>query len=188
MRTNRTLMIADGENLLLRYQAMLDEGAERTEDTLYDKDIYAWHPQITRHDYMDLVRVSFYTTCVGDAVKIAEFKKKINSVKFVSEGFRGDALRNGRLVPHVFKKEKRSAKTKSVDINITIDALRHTYNGSIDTLYLLAGDGDYIPLIQEVMRQGKRVVAGAFSDGLNPELPNIADDFLNLDKWMIKKK
>jgi uncharacterized LabA/DUF88 family protein len=53
----------------------------------------------------------------------------------------------------------------------------------MDILFLLAGDGDYIPLIEEVMRQGKQVHLGAFSDGLSPRLPHIADEFVDLDKY-----
>lgn len=94
---------------------------------------------------------------------------------------------SGRLCPHVLKKEKNSQKTKSVDINITTDTLRHTYNDSLDTLFLLSGDGNYIPLIQEVMRQGKRVAVGAFSNGLNQTLLHIADGFLDLILLMLKK-
>ncbi len=189
MRTNRTLILVDGENLLLRFKSMLDGGAKLlTDGPLYKPDLCVWHREITRHEFMEVIRVSYYTTCVGDSDKMTEVINNISSVQYMFEGFRGDALRKGRLCPHVFKKGKQNIKTKSVDINICIDALRHTYNDSIDNLYLFSGDGDYIPLIQEVMRQGKRVVVGAFSDGLNRHLQTAADDFINLDKWMIRKE
>jgi len=164
---------------------MRDSGAKQTNGILYQKDAYVWHSHITRIDYMEIVRASYYTTCIGDPAKLTGMKKNIRSVEYLSSGFRGDQDRKGNLVPHVFKKENRSKKTKSVDINITIDALRHTYNDSIDCLFLISGDGDYIPLIQEVMRQGKQVFVGALSDGLNPEIPDIPDKFINLDAWMI---
>ena len=187
MRTNRTLIVADGENLVLRFQALLAEGAQQTEGTRYQKDTYVWHPNIVSYDFMDIVRVSYYMTYVGNAETDAALKKTINEVKYSSRAHRGDVKSVRRLVPHTFKKEKGSAKIKSVDINMTIDALRHTYNDSIDALFLLSGDGDFVPLIEEVMRQGKRVMVGAFSSGLNPRMENVGDDFVLLDQWTVRQ-
>ena len=186
---NRTLVLADGENLVTRYQSMLKAGGERTEETVHIQDVFVWHPNFTECTPMDIIRVSFYTTQVGDDLKLDETRQEIASNRYQNRpisrtGYRG----MDNICPHVFKKEKTSQKTKSVDINIAIDALRHTYNNSMDILFLLAGDGDYIPLIQEVMRQGKRVFVGAFSDGLNPALRFIPDRFYDLDAWTIKKK
>ncbi len=89
----------------------------------------------------------------------------------------------GYVVPRVFKKLSRQQKAASVDINIAIDMLRHTFTDAIDEILLLTGDGDYIPLIREVMRQGKVVYVGAFSSGLNKEIPVIADEFVDLDRF-----
>jgi len=52
---------------------------------------------------------------------------------------------------------------------------------NVDALYLLSGDGDFVPLIREVMRRGKQVYVMALSDGLNPELQVTADGFELLD-------
>lgn len=188
MRTNRTLILADGENLLLRFQAVAKGMEQRTDGPIIIPGILIWHHNITRHDHMEVIRASYYTTCVGDTDRVDEVARKIKAIDFTYEAFPGDGLRRGRLCPHVFKKKKNRTKTKSVDIHICIDALRHTYNDSIDNLYLLTGDGDYVPLIQEVMRQGKRVVVAAFSNGLNEQLRTVPDDFIELDSWMFKRR
>ena len=83
--------------------------------------------------------------------------------------------------PRVFKKERRNQKSKSVDINICTDALRHVYNKSCNSVYLLSEDGDYLPLVEEIMRQGVSVHLAAFSDGLNEDLMYAVDDFTDLD-------
>ena len=187
---NRTFILADGENLVLRYQASLTADVQNREGTVHLPDVLVWHPEITKcakYAPMNIIRASYYTTLVGDEPTIESTKKKITDICFNFNIGRNECQESGRLCPHVFKKEKNTQKTKSVDINITIDALRHTYNDSLDTLFLLSGDGDYIPLIQEVMRQGKRVVVGAFSNGLNQTLLHIADGFLDLDLLMLKK-
>jgi uncharacterized LabA/DUF88 family protein len=186
--TDRTIVLADGENLVTRYQSMLKDGAEKTEDTKHIQDVFVWHPKFTMCVAMHVIRVSFYTTQVGDEPKLEETRQKIAFCSYQCQISSNEYGVSGNICPHVFKKEKSNQKTKSVDINIAIDALRHTYNDSMDTLFLLTGDGDYIPLIQEVMRQGKRVFVGAFSDGLNPALTFIPDRFFDLDAWTIKKK
>ena len=185
--TNRALVLADGENLVARYQSMLASGGTRTEETKHIQDVFIWHPQFTMCVPMHVIRVSFYTTQVGDELKLEETRRAIASHSYQCRSIsRNEYGEMGNICPHVFKKEKNSHKTKSVDINIAIDTLRHTYNDSMDILFLLAGDGDYIPLIQEVIRQGKRVFVGAFSDGLNLDLRHISDRFFELDKWTIK--
>jgi uncharacterized LabA/DUF88 family protein len=58
---------------------------------------------------------------------------------------------------NVFKKDKQGRKTKGVDITLTRDMLSHAFRGNYDVARLIAGDGDYLPLIEEVKRLGKRV-------------------------------
>lgn len=177
------MIFVDGENLVFRYQALLDLGLAPEEEVIHKKDTFLWHPQITMLYILDLIRVSYYTSIVGDDVKITTLKSMIISGKY---DFRYDKDEEPdgsiRIVPHIFKKEKRSQKNKSVDINIVTDILRHTYNDSIDIIFLLSGDGDYIPVLEEVMRNGKQVYIGAFSNGLNPNLKYMADEFINLDE------
>lgn len=178
----------DGENIVVRFESMLASGSKKTYDTIHIPGVFVWNPKFTLYIPMDIIRVSFYTTQVGDEAKLEETRQAIASHNYQSHSIsRNDYATIGNICPHVFKKEKKNRKTKSVDINITIDALRHTYNNSMDILFLLSGDGDYIPLIQEVMRQGKRVFIGAFSDGVNPALKHIPDKFFDLDVWAIKR-
>ena len=46
---------------------------------------------------------------------------------------------------------------------------------------VISGDGDYIPVYEEVMRQGKQVSVGALTLGLNPRIPSRVDYFEYLD-------
>jgi uncharacterized LabA/DUF88 family protein len=185
---NRTFILVDGENLVFRFQASLNDGFEKGEATKHIPDVFVWNHHVTAPFFMEVIRVSFYSTQVGDEVKLDETRKAIASYSYNYRVSRQDSHSQGYICPHIFKKERNNQKTKSVDINLTIDALRHTYNDSLDILFLLSGDGDYIPLIEEVMRQGKKVVLGAFSNGLNPALEYTADQFINLDHWFLKGK
>ncbi len=51
---------------------------------------------------------------------------------------------------------------------------------------IFAGDGDYAPLIEAVMRLGQYVVLGFFADsGLSPELQIAADEFVDLGPILV---
>jgi len=176
----KTLILIDGENLLVRYEAMLKKGSKPNGVVVHRPGEFVWSPTITRHAHMEVIRVSYYTTYVCDDKQFEDLKNEIASENYDFRTTDSDGV--GAIVPHVYKKQARGTTTKSVDINICIDALRHTYNKTIDKLILVSGDGDYVPLIQEVMRQGVRVTVGALSNGCHPPLKNVPDDFIDYDK------
>jgi uncharacterized LabA/DUF88 family protein len=58
------------------------------------------------------------------------------------------------------------------------------YKDTVDTVYIVTGDGDYVPLMEEVLRHGKQLYVSAFSNGLSPRLHLMADQFYILDGHM----
>jgi uncharacterized LabA/DUF88 family protein len=178
----RAIIFVDGENLLLRYQAMLEAGRKPLSSVIHEPDTFVWMPQISDYSGWYLTRVSYYTSHVGDPDCLQRLAERLASIRYTYQaGF-------GFLNPHIFKKQKRGDSTKSVDINLVTDMLRHTYNHSIDELCLLTGDGDYLPTIREVMRQGVHVNVGAFSSGLNARLRTESDEFIDLDALCFEPK
>lgn len=176
MVQSQAIIFVDGENLTYRFQAMVDEGRKPKTTTQHEPDTYVWMPEIVTYSGWRLTRVSYYTSVVGDEVRLQQLADQLASVRYdYAAGF-------GFLNPHIFKKQKRGAKTKSVDINLVTDLMRHTYNNSIDEVCILTGDGDYLPAIHDVMRQGVRVTVGAFSSGLDARLRTQTDEFIDLDK------
>lgn len=180
--SDRTIFLVDGENLLHRFEDTTRAGRIHDRNVIYSRDRYVWHPRITNHFAHNVLRVSYYTTAVGDEKALDTLASDLRTFKC---HYLIDATMNGAclLVPHVFKKEAKNTKTKSVDINITIDALRHAYNKTVDNITLISGDGDYIPLVQELHRSGVSVTLMAFSSGLNPRLKQLPDDFVDLDQF-----
>ena len=87
----------------------------------------------------------------------------------------------GFLKPRLFKKRTQKEKAKAVDVNFTIDMLIHTASDNLDSVVLISGDGDFVPLVKTVMQRGKQVFVMALSRGLNKDLPIIADEFHYLD-------
>jgi uncharacterized LabA/DUF88 family protein len=76
------------------------------------------------------------------------------------------------------------------DVGIVIDAIRIA--PSLDALVLVSGDGDFIPLVDYLKNQGKRVEAIAFGKSASHSLKESVDEFIDLSKnarkYLIKNK
>ncbi len=81
------------------------------------------------------------------------------------------------------------AKKADWDVGIVIDAIR-TAPG-VDVVVLCSGDGDFIPLVEYLKNQGKRVEIIAFKRTTSSKLMEVADEFLdmgeNLRSFLLKK-
>jgi len=64
------------------------------------------------------------------------------------------------------------------DVGITIDAIRTSAN--VDVIVLCSGDGDYIPLVEYLRNQGKRVEIMAFGRTTSSRLKEVADEFFDV--------
>lgn len=53
-------------------------------------------------------------------------------------------------------------KEKGIDISLAIDALQIGLDGKIDVAVLVTGDGDFVPLVRALNKQGIRVLAAYF--------------------------
>jgi len=72
------------------------------------------------------------------------------------------------------------AKKADWDVGVVIDAIR-TAPG-LDVIVIVSGDGDFIPLVEYLKNQGKRVEVMAFGKTTSSHLKEIADEFMDLDK------
>jgi len=162
-RGARIMIFIDGENLAIRYGAML-KGREPPKHVSYERDIYVWSTRLqpTSHD---VIRKYYYTSITGDADRITEIEDKLKSL--------------GIEAPRVFKKTK-DRGAKQVDISLATDMLTQAHRKNYDVAILVAGDQDYIPLIDAVMAEGARVVLWFVEDGLSDKLRSRADYYFDL--------
>ena len=185
----RMMVFVDGENLVFRYQAMLEEGREPRGEVNHEKNTYVWQPNTVRPGLNHVIRAWYYTYAVGDDIKASEITEKIKSLNYSQYSdprasiVTGKLLRN--LYPKVFRKT-RGKKAKGVDIQLTIDILSNVYMNNVDSIFLVSGDGDYRPVVEEAIRHGKNVYVAALSSGLNNDLKNAADRFIDLDGQYFK--
>lgn len=191
---SRLMAFVDGENLTTRFQEMVGTGrAMRTTNdpnpwlhywaVSHERDKFVWSAGSVRQLFEDeeLVRVHYYAMCESGGDETEKLSQQLAGLQTHQYGGGLGVVRTVRLMPRVFQKTKRNTKTKSVDINICVDAMEYVARNSIDSVYLITGDIDYSPLIEAVMRAGKRVYVAALSSGLAPRLRHATDRFVDLD-------
>jgi len=193
------MYFVDGENLVCRYQSMLEKGNIPLKGIVHEKDVFVWHSDIIRNTPRNIKRVTYYTSAVGDENTILSISEKIKKVQYLYKGqpygagggrYGGGTKSEqyyGYIFPCVFKKVNKSTRSRLVDINITIDMLNYASPENLDVLYLVSGDGDFLPLIKAVMRKGMRVHLMALSDGLNPQLPISVDEYECIDDRLFER-
>lgn len=173
------MVFVDGENLVFRYQSMLKRGFVPRDDLVHEPDVYVWHSSFTQlAQQHEILRVTYYTYATGDDDRLAAIRKQLRTQTFSKHMA---SLLPNTVTPCVFKKFARDQNGKGVDIQLSVDVLSHVYRGNVDAILLLSGDGDYGPLIDEVLRGGVQVYLSAFSDGLNPTLRDRVDQLYELD-------
>lgn len=177
---SRWMLFVDGENFTIRGQDFARKtGLELVAGTYWQADVYLWFPECGAGPFYGLhperpmvepLRAHYYTTAVGDQNALDLVREKVWSLRFS---------------PSVFKKDSRTKRTKGVDITLATDMLSGAYKGIYDTAVLVAGDADYVPLVEEVRRQGRRVVVMFYgpTNGLSTELRLSADSFTDLENW-----
>ncbi len=197
----RLMAFVDGENLTARFSAMVGAGRQprvRADDEIRwpvvkHGDSFVWSPATVfgiAADHLELVRAHYYTTFVGGSDVLDEFSEWIGqqfAFRFADGGGQRVVKSAVPLIPRVFHKTARKTRTKSVDINLCVEALEYVHRDAVDAIYLVTGDVDYLPLIEAVMRAGKRVFLAALSSGLSPRLKYGVDRFVPLDDTYFRR-
>lgn len=158
------MMFVDGENLAKRYAAMRGDERQR-EHVLFEKDVYVWSQHANRERFPQVIRRYYYTSAPGDADARTGVEEKLREA--------------GIQAPRVFHRPK-SGRSKRVDITLATDMLTHAHRKNYDVAVLVAGDEDYVPLVDAVKREGQQVVVWFVQDGLSTALRAAADHFWDI--------
>lgn len=77
------------------------------------------------------------------------------------------------------------AKKGDWDVGIAMDTIELA--NKLDTIIIVSGDGDFVPLLYHLRAMGCRVEAAAFGRSTSSKLKEAADDFFDLDnkKYLI---
>ena len=131
------IYLIDGENLVARYQAMLKSGRTPKPGLVHIRDVLVWHPSLIGAITGDIRRVLYYASAVGDDAYIAKIEGQIRCFEYSCSD--GILRRRSHVMSRVFKKLSKSQKSRSVDINITIDSLRYARGGHAGVIVLYSG-------------------------------------------------
>lgn len=160
----RVMYFVDGENLAIRFGAVLKNSARQiAPDVLYTSNVLVWTPRL--NEDRGVIRKYYYTSVPNDGVQIPQAEDQLKSV--------------GIEAPRVFRKDKKKG-SKRVDISLSTDMLIHATRRHFDIAVLVAGDEDYVPLVRAVQGEGARVHVWFVSNGASPELQKAADQFLDI--------
>jgi len=70
------------------------------------------------------------------------------------------------------------AKKADWDVGISVDAIRTA--AIVDVVVLCSGDGDFVPLVEYLKHNGRRVEVLAFGRSTSLKLKEVADEFIDL--------
>jgi len=74
------------------------------------------------------------------------------------------------------------------DVGLAVDAIKTSE--IVDVVIVASGDGDYVPLVEYLKNQGRRVEVFAFGKSASAKLKEVADEFVDLSdepkKFLIK--
>lgn len=181
----RWMVFVDGENWTIRGQAVAEAaGVDLSAGRFHQADVFLWPPGLAARKALLLglphqgvgdleplaLRAYFYTTVVGDTDLLLSTRERIRRVGFE---------------PRVFKKDEKARRTKGVDISMAVDALGHAYGDHYDVAVLLAGDSDYLPLVEAIKRLGKFVWVGFYDSEATREMQLVPDYYTDMTEWLL---
>lgn len=171
LRANAKIMVfVDGENLAIRYQELL-AGRKPPEHVSFEPNVYVWSKYLNMTRLTcDVIRKHYYTCVQGDTPRIEGVEARLKDL--------------GIEAPRVFQKPK-GKHAKRVDILLTTDMLSHAHRKNYSVAVLVAGDEDYIPLVEAVIAEGCRVVLWFLKSGLSPALQRKADYFFDMEEVLL---
>jgi NYN domain len=174
------MAFVDGENFTIRAQQVaVNKGLTFVEGEYYHRDVFVWFPNVPGRAALfpqpplklqpSAIRSHYYASSTGDEPKLASIREALWKLGFH---------------PEVFKRDSGTKRSKGVDIALAKDFLCNAFNDNYDVAVLFAGDGDYVPMVEEVKRMGKVVYVAAFYEsGLSPTLRLASDECFGIDKF-----
>jgi hypothetical protein len=142
----------------------------------------------------DTPRRVFYYDCLGDIKSNSEteeeFRTRVENQKAEFQRIQsipGFHLRLGRLTGRAG-----NTRQKGVDVLLAAEMLDHSVRKNMDQAWLLAGDADFVPLVEAVTRLGTWVEVFYDSHAASKELHSAADQgiafgFLDMYSWGTNK-
>lgn len=127
----------------------------------------------------ELIRTYYYDAIVDENEKEKREEQKLFFDMIRSAPF--CTVRLGRLVKTV-----EGYRQKGVDILMAIDMITKAYENQYDIAILLAGDGDFVDLVEAVKDAGKRIYGAYLVEHVSKDLLEKLDVRVKLTKDVLK--
>jgi hypothetical protein len=162
----KIMMFVDGENLAIRYKHVLGNKSPAT-DVLFKPGVCFWSPGLNNigNPPVEIFRRYYYTSITGS--------------EETRDGIHDSLVAAGFQAPRVFHRSKERG-SKRVDISLSVEMLQHVHRRNFDIAVLVAGDEDYVPLVDAVIAEGARIVLWFFGEGLSKDLRRRVDLYFDL--------
>lgn len=95
------------------------------------------------------------------------------------------SIRGWHVYEGIVKRTGKRAKQKEVDILIAVDMLTHAYRKNMDRVSFLAGDQDFRPLIDALVRDGMFIELMYDPASISTELADAADSRISLSPYWL---
>ena len=171
----RVMVFVDGENLAVRCGALMSEKSMKPgQNVRYRKNVYIWNHLLGSDRVVAqgaVIRTYYYAAVQGDHPLVEEVECELKDLQVGA--------------PRVFKKAQ-GARSKQVDISLSVDMLVHATRRNYDIAVLVAGDADYIPLVRAVQAEGRGVHLWSVSSGLAPALVRAVDHHTSIEDLLLE--
>lgn len=191
------MLFVDGENFTKRGQVILEEqSVTLLPGRFWSKDVFLWLPltQATS-PFMSPPSFAYSLDPAGLRYPQPQAHAAERAYYYTSMPYSNAddvtatrlAIRELGFEPRMFPRTQ--GKSKAVDLALATDALTLAGEGRYEVAVIIAGDGDYVPVVEAVKRLGRHVVVGFFGakrSGLSEELQIAADDFVDLTGYLVR--
>ena len=127
----------------------------------------------------DLVRVYYYDAIVDSShPKYNEQNDYLSTIKKIN----GYQIRLGKLTP-TGKNGTGSLKQKGVDVLLATDMITKAYTNQYEFAILIAGDSDFLEVVNAVKDSGKRVFGMYFKEHIADDLYDALDTRIELNNF-----
>jgi hypothetical protein len=80
--SHNMMVFVDGENLVMRFQDMVNKGSSIKPDVVHVQDAFVWCPRVIKEPLHNIVRATYYTYAIGDDVSLSDLSDKIKQNSF----------------------------------------------------------------------------------------------------------
>ncbi|SNZ06876.1 Uncharacterized conserved protein, LabA/DUF88 family [Persephonella hydrogeniphila] len=124
-----------------------------------------------------LLRAYFYT-----GIPSGDLPKEVREQLKKQMGFLKELQNIGIKVKTMpLKKTPEGYIEKGIDILIATDMISLAFKNAYDTVVLVSGDSDFVPVVEKIQELGKRVENASFKKTSSYELRRVCDEFILLD-------